>query len=220
VIPHLPHNTPPEDIFGWLVSLGFDVVSVKQMTATHWSPPESPKSETCLYSSLPSRRRQSPRKFSVCQSSTTFLSGWRLIEPRMLLYSAKTARSSATFGLIANNLPAVCRAGADTCTRTAQRRETLLPHQHAVTVSWRRKRILIPPTTAAADMRRSSYRSGSHREHQVPQASLPVAKKKVSRILNNWKKQVSHFRLQMQRVCSGQNIECSSNGSTAYYDSV
>jgi hypothetical protein len=34
VIRHLPHNTAAEDIFDGLVSLGFDVVSIKQMTAT------------------------------------------------------------------------------------------------------------------------------------------------------------------------------------------
>jgi hypothetical protein len=41
----------------------------------------------------------------------------------------------------------------------------LLPHQHAVTVSWWRERELIPPLTVAADTRSSSYRSRSHREH-------------------------------------------------------
>jgi hypothetical protein len=40
VIRHLPHNTPAEDISDGLVSLGFGVVSVKQMTATRRSPPE------------------------------------------------------------------------------------------------------------------------------------------------------------------------------------
>jgi hypothetical protein len=38
VIRHLPHNTPAEDIFDGLVSLGFDIISVKQMTATRRSP--------------------------------------------------------------------------------------------------------------------------------------------------------------------------------------
>jgi hypothetical protein len=38
VIRHLPHNTPAEDISNGLVSLGFDVISVKQMTATRRSP--------------------------------------------------------------------------------------------------------------------------------------------------------------------------------------
>jgi hypothetical protein len=36
---HLPHNTPAEDISDRLVSLGFDVISVKQMTTTCWNPP-------------------------------------------------------------------------------------------------------------------------------------------------------------------------------------
>jgi hypothetical protein len=43
VIRHLPLNTPPEDISDGLVSLGFDIVSVKQMIATRRSPPEESK---------------------------------------------------------------------------------------------------------------------------------------------------------------------------------
>jgi hypothetical protein len=43
VIRHLPLNTPAEDISDGLVSLGFDVVSVKQMTATRRTPPEESK---------------------------------------------------------------------------------------------------------------------------------------------------------------------------------
>jgi hypothetical protein len=39
VIRHLPLNTPAQDISHGLVILGFDVVSVKQMTATRRSPP-------------------------------------------------------------------------------------------------------------------------------------------------------------------------------------
>jgi hypothetical protein len=40
VISHLPHNSPAEDISDGVVSLGFDVISVKQMTATRRSPSE------------------------------------------------------------------------------------------------------------------------------------------------------------------------------------
>jgi hypothetical protein len=43
VIRHLPHNTPAEDIYDGLVSHGFDVISVKQITATHQSPTEGSK---------------------------------------------------------------------------------------------------------------------------------------------------------------------------------
>jgi hypothetical protein len=43
VIRHLPYTTPAEDISDVLVSLGFDVVSVKQMTSTRRSPPEESK---------------------------------------------------------------------------------------------------------------------------------------------------------------------------------
>jgi hypothetical protein len=43
VIRHLPQNIPAEDIVDGPVSLGFDVVSVKQKTATCRSPPEESK---------------------------------------------------------------------------------------------------------------------------------------------------------------------------------
>jgi hypothetical protein len=43
VIRHLPINTPAEDISDGLVNLGFDVISVKQMTTTRRSSPDDPK---------------------------------------------------------------------------------------------------------------------------------------------------------------------------------
>jgi hypothetical protein len=43
VIRHLPQNTPASDICEGLVSLGFDVISVKQITTTRRSPPNEPK---------------------------------------------------------------------------------------------------------------------------------------------------------------------------------
>jgi hypothetical protein len=43
VIHHLPPNAPAEDISDGLVSLVFDVVSIKQMTATRRSPLEESK---------------------------------------------------------------------------------------------------------------------------------------------------------------------------------
>jgi hypothetical protein len=43
VIRHLPTNTPAEDICSGLVRLGFEVLSVKHMTATRRSSPDDPK---------------------------------------------------------------------------------------------------------------------------------------------------------------------------------
>jgi hypothetical protein len=43
VVRHLSLDTPTENICDGLVSLGFDVVRVKQMTTTFRSPPEIPK---------------------------------------------------------------------------------------------------------------------------------------------------------------------------------
>jgi hypothetical protein len=43
VIRHLPHNTPAEDISNGLVDLGFDVISVKQMSSPRRTPDEGAK---------------------------------------------------------------------------------------------------------------------------------------------------------------------------------
>jgi hypothetical protein len=135
VIRHLLQDAPAEDISDELVSLGFDVVSVKQMTAACRSPPEESKIINLPLFLVTLPRTAKSQEIFICQASATLLSGWRLLEPRMLLLSATTASSSAISGLIANKLPAVCGAKAHTCTGTAQRRETLLPHQYSVTPS-------------------------------------------------------------------------------------
>jgi hypothetical protein len=44
VLRHLPSNTPAEDISEGLVTLGFDIISVKQMTICHRSPSEGTSS--------------------------------------------------------------------------------------------------------------------------------------------------------------------------------
>jgi hypothetical protein len=44
VIRHLPINTPAKDISDGLVDLGFDVISVEQMTTTRRPAPDKPKS--------------------------------------------------------------------------------------------------------------------------------------------------------------------------------
>jgi hypothetical protein len=40
ILRHIPSNTPASDISEGLVTLGFDVISVKQMTTSHRSPSE------------------------------------------------------------------------------------------------------------------------------------------------------------------------------------
>jgi hypothetical protein len=55
------------------------------------------------------------------------------------------------FGQTAGNLPVVCGAKAATCTRSVQRRETLLPLQHVATAGWQRERKLIPPIIGVAN---------------------------------------------------------------------
>jgi hypothetical protein len=62
VIRHLPQNTPAEDISDGLVSLGFDIISVKQMAATRWSPPEGSKTINLLLFLITLRRMAKPQE--------------------------------------------------------------------------------------------------------------------------------------------------------------
>lgn len=43
IIRHLTSNTPTEEIYKVLVDLGFDIISIKQMTTTCQSPAEDPE---------------------------------------------------------------------------------------------------------------------------------------------------------------------------------
>jgi hypothetical protein len=143
LIRHLPHNTPAEDISDGLVSLGFDVVSVKQMTATRGSPPEESKiiNLSLFLVTLP-RTARSEKNF-VCLASAILLSRGRLIEARMLLPSTTTPSSSATSEQTASSLPAACGAEAVTYRRSAPRKEIRLPRQHSLTVVCRKEK---PPS--------------------------------------------------------------------------
>jgi hypothetical protein len=169
VIRHLPHGTPAEDISDGLVSLGFDVVSVKQMTTSR-SPPEESKVITLPLSlvTLP-RTAKSQESFPAAKPLPHCYQEWRRIGPRIPLRSATTANSLATYGQIANSLLAVCGAAADTCTRSAPRRGTHLPSQHAATAGWRKEKNRIPSTVGVAVTRGRNSRKRSQRRHPKPQ---------------------------------------------------
>jgi hypothetical protein len=71
VIRHLPHNTPAEDIYDGLVSLGFDVISVKKMTVTRRSPSDGSTIINLPFFLITLRERQNPKKFSDCKAYVT-----------------------------------------------------------------------------------------------------------------------------------------------------
>jgi hypothetical protein len=93
VICHLPINTPAEDISDGLVNLGFDIISVKQMTTTHRSSPDYPKPANLPIFLKPFPDRKSHKRSSDCQASATLPSRWRHTEPGMASLSAITASS-------------------------------------------------------------------------------------------------------------------------------
>jgi hypothetical protein len=127
LIKALPINIPAEDISDGLVSLGLDVISVKQMTTTRRSAPDDPKSSNLplFLIILPERRNR--KRSSDCQASATSPSRWRRTEPGMASRSAITASSSAMYGLAASRFHSAYGTGAVTCIRSAPRMTT---HPH------------------------------------------------------------------------------------------
>jgi hypothetical protein len=73
VIRHLPNNTPAEDISEGLMNLGFDVVSVKQMTTNRQSPSDerTNRNLSLFLINLPRKAKSQeifnlPRLFQIC----------------------------------------------------------------------------------------------------------------------------------------------------------
>jgi hypothetical protein len=64
VIRHRPMNTPAEDISEGLMELGFDTISVKQITSTRRSQSEETPTKNPPYSSSPCPERQNPKRSS------------------------------------------------------------------------------------------------------------------------------------------------------------
>jgi hypothetical protein len=155
---HLLLNTPAEDISDGRVSLGFDDVSVKQMTANRRSPPEELKiiNLPLFLITLPrtAKSQEIFRLSSLCHIATRV----EAYRAQNALASVTTASSSDTSGQIASSLPAACGAKAVTYTRNARRKEIRLPRQHAATVVWRKEKNPIPQIIGVADMRRRRYR--------------------------------------------------------------
>jgi hypothetical protein len=161
VIRHLPMNTPAEDISEGLMELGFDIINVKQVTSTRRS--QSKETPTKNLPLLPrtAKSQEIFRLTALCHIAIR-VEVYRAQNGLMQCYNCQH------FGHIWANCkqpPVVYGAGAATCTRSAQKNKTLLPHQHAVTASWRRERKPIPPIIEAAYTPRRSCRRGNHREH-------------------------------------------------------
>jgi hypothetical protein len=154
MIRHLPHNTYAEDISDRLVSLGCDVISVKQKRATRRSPSDgSTTINFPLFLITLARTAKSQENFrltSLCHIAIRV----EAYRAQNGLRSAITASSSVTSGHTKNNLPAACGAEGVTCTRSAPRKGMHLPPQSAATAGWRKEKNHIPQIIGAADTRR------------------------------------------------------------------
>jgi hypothetical protein len=146
---HLHQNTPAEDISDGLVSLGFDVISVKQMTTTRRS-----HTEGASTSNIPLFLITLPR---TSKSQDIFrLTGLCHIAIKVEEYKAQSGLTQCyncqQFGHVWANckIPPLCGAGADTCTKNARKKGRLPLCQAAATASCWKVKTHTPPTLGAA----------------------------------------------------------------------
>jgi hypothetical protein len=166
VIRHLPPNTPAKDISEELENLGFEVISVKQMTTTR----RSPSDETTTWN-LPLFLITLPRTAKL--QDIFKLPCLCHISIKVEAYRGQTgltqSHNSQQFGHVWANSkqppPVVCGAEAAAYTRSAQRKLTLLLLRRAATAGWRTETNHIPRTIGVADMPKKSCRERRHREH-------------------------------------------------------
>jgi hypothetical protein len=162
VIRHLPAITPAEDIAEGLTDLGFDVVSVKQMSSTRKSP--TPITLPLFLVTLP-RTAKSQEMFkltSLCHISIK-VEAYKTTNVLTQCYNCQQ------FGHVWANCkqPPRCLWCGGSGVETVRRRTTHLQYPHAVTASWRKEKRHIPPTTAAAGMlRKKCPRRRNHRKHR------------------------------------------------------
>jgi hypothetical protein len=153
-IRHLSHNIHAENIADGLVSLGFDVISAKQMRTTRRSPSDrSTIINLSLFLITFPRTTKSQEIFRL-QSLCHMAIRVEAYRAQNGLTRETTASSSATPGQTSNNLPAACGAKGVTCKRSAPRKDMHLPPQCAATVGWRKKKTPILQIIEAADTRR------------------------------------------------------------------
>jgi hypothetical protein len=147
VIRHLPPSTPAKDISEGLVNLGFDVISVEQMTTTRRSPSDETTRNLPLFLITLSKTAKSQEIFklsSLCHISIT-------VEPYRAQTGLTQCHNCQQFGHVWANCrqpPRCMWCGGGHLHKECK--ETLLAHQHAATVGWRRERKPIPPTIGIA----------------------------------------------------------------------
>jgi hypothetical protein len=146
------------------VDLGFDIISVKQLSTSRRSLSEGalPQNLPLLFITVPRTEKSQEifRLTALCH-----------IAIRVEAYWAQSGLTQChncqQFGHVWANYkqpPRCLWCGAATYTKSALRKTTLPPLQLVVTASWWRERNYIPPIIGAADTRRSCKRR-SPREH-------------------------------------------------------
>jgi hypothetical protein len=152
VIRHLPINTPAEDISDGLVDVGFDVITVKQMTTTRRSTTGQSTVNLPLFLITLPRTPKSQEIFK--------LTSLCYIAVKVEAYKAQTGLTQCyncqQFGHVWAN-----------CKQPPRCLWCGMQHQnrHAAIASWGKERNNTPPTTVVAAMPGRSCRRRSRREH-------------------------------------------------------
>jgi hypothetical protein len=154
VIRHLSGNKPAEEIYEGLVELGFDIVSVKQMSTTRRSQDQKSKNLPLFLITLP----RSEKSLEIFK-----LTSLRYISIKVEAYKSQSGLTQC------HNCkqPPHCLwwGGAATSTGNARKRIRMNLHRFAAIVSWRMGRNPTQLTTEAAATRRIRCVGGEVRWH-------------------------------------------------------
>jgi hypothetical protein len=136
IIRHLPSHTYAEVIYEALVKLGFDVISVKQITTSRLSPSQVPENSNLPFFLVSLPRTGKSQDIFKLRSLCHIHIKVEAYKKQNGLTHCLTVRSLAMYGQIVISLPPACGVVAVTCTNIAWEKQTKRPHRHAAIASW------------------------------------------------------------------------------------
>jgi hypothetical protein len=122
VIRHFPPDTPAEDVSNSLEDLGFDVISVRQMTATRSASNEQTHEKTLALFLVTLTRNIKSQEILKLSSSNHIIIKVELYRAHIALQSAQTAKILAMSEPTSSNPHNVCGAVVATCIGNALKR--------------------------------------------------------------------------------------------------